>query len=458
MLMSLHKIICFIGICLTLVCFFAACNSQSKLMKQADIQNNAGMFEDAANLYYNILLQDAKNKDAKSGLQINGQKVIADKFAKFSKFVIEDRIEEALKTYRYAQGYAKNAEKVGVKLNWPNEYDEVYDDIKQEYILTKYDLAIGQMLSRKYEAAERIFEQMAVYDSSYAQVSVLRLNTVLEPMYQQALKHFQAKKFKDAYYLFNKINDIDDGYKDAKKLRDQSLQQATQIIGVLPIYNKSDNNKAITTLPDQVADLLNKIQGAYVKVANVQALHKDIQSRGFNNITNYAEALETGKNLNLGYAVFIVIDSFSFVKQKPIKLNRDAYEVVTENILNPYTKTYQSISKFKKATYVDNTESQEVRISASYQLIHTSTGEVIAQNLMSVVKFDEFHQAVYAGNPANLFPTLPDGNYLPQVSQEWRDMFSNSKRTLKEQNEFIQLALGEIASKMSADMINKLAK
>lgn len=458
MFVASNHIRCFTLFCFTLSCFWVSCNSQSKLIKQANIQNNAGMFEEAANLYYNVLLQDAKNKEAKIGLQNNGQKVIADKFAKFSKFVIESRIEEALKTYRYAQGYAKNAERVGVKLNWPHEYDEVYEDIKQEYLLSKYDLAISQMLNRKYEAAERIFEQMAVYDSNYAQVSVLRLNTVLEPMYQQALKQFQLKNFKDAYFLFAKINDIDDGYKDVKKLRDQSLLQATQIIGVLPVYNKSVVDKAIGNLPDQVADLLNKIQGAYVKVANVQALHKDIQNRGFNKITNYDEALETGKNLNLGYAVFIYIDSFSFIKQKPIRLNRDAYEVVTENILNPYTKTYQSISKFKKATYIDNTESQEVRITAGYQLIQTSTGEVIAQNLLTVNKLDELHQAVYSGNPANLFPSLPDGNYLPQVSQEWRAMFNNGKRTLKEQNDFIQTALGEVASKMSADIINKLNK
>lgn len=434
------------------------CGSQTKLLRQANIQNNAGMFEEAANLYYNILLHDAKNKAAIIGLQQNGQRVIADKFAKFSKLVIEDRIEEALKTYRYAQGYAKNAEKVGVMLIWPNEYNEVYEDIKQEYILTKYDLAINQMLNRKYELAERIFEQMAVYDSTYADVSVLRLNTVLEPIYQKALNHFQNKRFKDAYFLFNKINVIDNGYKDTKKLLEQSLLQSTEIIGVLPVYHRTTSNQAANSLPNQLADLLSKIQGAYIKVANVSALHKDLQNRGFDRLTGYAQALEAGKSLNLGYVVFISLDTFGYIRQKPIKINREAYEVFTENILNPYTKTYQSISKFKKTTYIDNTESQQVLIKATYQAIKVSTGEVIAQNQAVVETLDELHQAVFAGNPANLFPTLPEGNYLPQVSEEWRNMFDANKNKLVAENEFIQSGLKTIASKMAIEIIEKLAK
>ena len=44
---------------------FAACNPQSKLLKQARIQSGNGMYQDAANLYYNILLNDSKNKEAK---------------------------------------------------------------------------------------------------------------------------------------------------------------------------------------------------------------------------------------------------------------------------------------------------------------------------------------------------------------------------------------------------------
>ena len=72
-----------------------SCNPQTKLFKQARIQSSKGMYEDAANLYYNILLTDSKNKLARTEFKNSAQKVIADKFAKFSKLVIEDRISRA---------------------------------------------------------------------------------------------------------------------------------------------------------------------------------------------------------------------------------------------------------------------------------------------------------------------------------------------------------------------------
>ncbi|TAE84368.1 MAG: hypothetical protein EAY81_07720, partial [Bacteroidetes bacterium] len=139
-------------------------------------------------------------------------------------------------------------------------------------------------------------------------------------------------------------------------------------------------------------------------------------------------------------------------------ITREAYEAVTENILNPYTQTYQSISKFKKTTYIDNTESQQVFIKVYYQVIQVSTGEVIAQNEVMVNKLDELHQAVFSGNPSNLFPTLPEGNYLPQVPEEWRNMFANNKRKLQDQQEFIQHGLKELASKLANELISKLPK
>ena len=168
----------------------ASCSKQHAVLKQANASSKAGDFNEAATLYYNVLLKDKNNADAKQGLTVNGQQVIADKFAKFSKQVIENKIEDALKTYRFAKQYAANAAKVGVLLNWPTEYNEVYEDIKQEYIINKHTQAINLMQQRQFENAEKIFEQMALFDSSYTEVSVLRPATVIEPIYKSAVALF----------------------------------------------------------------------------------------------------------------------------------------------------------------------------------------------------------------------------------------------------------------------------
>ena len=308
---------------LVLLGLITACNPQTKLFKQARIQSSNGMYEDAANLYYNILLTDSKNKLARTELKNIAQKVIADKFAKFSKLVIEVRIEEALKTYKYAKEYTQNAAKVGVVLEWPSEYDEVYNDIKNEYTQQQYDIAVGLIQNRKYETAEKVFGRIALFDSNYKDVSVLRLNTVLEPLYTKAIQQYNNKQFKDAYYAFNKIVQIDDQYKDAQKMRAMSIQQATSIVGVLPLQINTKVNYNISNLADALADLIGQQQGSYVKIANVQALHRDLESRGFNSFKNTEQAIEAGKSLNLGYVILIQLDTFEYVKQPKQTVERE---------------------------------------------------------------------------------------------------------------------------------------
>ena len=423
------------------------------------MQSNAGMYEDAANLYYNILLADNKDKEARAGLQLNGQKVLAGKFARFSKQVIEGKIEEALATYRYAQGYLQNSARVGVMLDWPHEYDEVYQDIRQEYSQSQYDVAVELIRNRKYEQAEKVFERIAVYDTTYKNVSVLRLNTVLEPLYNIGLQQYKAGQFKEAYYSFNKVTQIDDQYKDAVKLRNQSQQQATLLVGVLPVYyspSAKEFQGNYYDISNKVADALSKQQGAYVRIANTAALYKDLTNRGFININSTQKAIEAGKNNSLAYVLLIEMDSFAYKKSKPQVYEREAYEAVTENILNPYTQTYSSISKFKKASYTDKSEGQELLINVKYQLIDVRLATVIYSDTISLVKVDELHAATFKGNPANLYPTLPEGNYLPHVSGEWREMFSGSRKNLIPLPLLINISMEEITEKIVSSIQPKL--
>ena len=441
---------------LSTVWLFSACSTQSKMMRQANVQSNAGMHEEAANLYYNVLLSDPKNKDAKTGLLQNAQTVLADKFAKFSKQVIDDRIEDALKTYQYAQGYTRNAAKVGVALKWPTEYDEVYQDILKEYTEKQFDLGVDLMQNRKYETAEKVFERIASFDSAYKNVSVLRLHTVLDPVYVKATQTYQKGNYKEAYFLYNKIAAIDDGYKDVVKMRGLALQQATAVVGVLPMQVHSSNASAMADLPDMVADILSQQQGAYVKIANVKALKVDLTNRGFTAIQSTNQAIEAAQSLNLGYAVVIWVDTFLYQKQKPEMYTRDAYEAVTERVLNPYTNTYSSISKFKKATYTDKTEGQQLTVKLRYQVLQVKTGQVLHSQTLSVVKTDELHAATFKGNPANLYPTLPEGNFLPQVTPEWRNMFTGTNKNLVPLTEFNEMVLTELADKMAHQIQQKI--
>ncbi|MCU0423371.1 MAG: hypothetical protein MUC81_11220 [Bacteroidia bacterium] len=439
-----------------LVLLFVACAPQQKLIKQARVQSAAGMHEEAANAYYNVLLIDTKNKEAKQGLMLNGQKVLADKFARFSKLVIEGQIADALSVYRFAAGYAKNAAKVGVQLEWPHEYDEVYLDIRNEYVDEQFDLAIALMTQRKYEMAEKVFERIATYDSGYANVSVLRLNTVLEPLYIQGLQAYQNGDFKKSYFIFNKIVTIDDGFKDAQKLKNASLQKATLLLGVMPVAISGKPVLNFQSLPDLVADQLSRNQDAYLKIANVQALHRDLFARGFKAPDKTDNAFLVGSSLNLGYVVLIAVDSVYYLKHPPKAIERDAFEAVTESVLNPYTQTYQNITRFKKAKFIDKTEAQQLFVTIRYALIKIADNQILLNETFSINKRDEIHAATTSANPAQLYPTLPEDNILPQLTPEWREMMLNPRKSLIPLSIWQEEINRELSQRISSKMMDLL--
>jgi CheY-like chemotaxis protein len=52
-------------------------------------------------------------------------------------------------------------------------------------------------------------------------------------------------------------------------------------------------------------------------------------------------------------------------------------------------------------------------------------------------------------NINNLYPNLPEGNYLPQVSREWRDMFFNPRKNLLPVTDLLNQAFNEASLKMA---------
>ena len=430
------------------VLFLVCCNSPQKLLKEARLAEKSGNIEDAANLYFNVLVQHPEQKEANKGLALNGQKVLADKFARFSKQVIDGNIDEAVRTYQYALDYAQNAKKVSVLLDWPTEYDEVYLDIKKDFLIRKFDLAIDLIQDKKFETAERVFEQMAKVDTAFKHVSVLRLNTVLEPVYQKGIDAYNSGRYQDAYYLFEKVILLDDGYKDASKYKKMAQQKATLVFGILPIkYNNSLPNK-LNFLPT-LTDLLLQLEGQYIRLANVNSLHNDLENRGFNQINSDSAIIEAAKTTGLSYALFMQVDTFYYQSFSGKSERNIAYEAFTENILNPYTQTYQSITRFKKVEYIDKSASQHYFIQLNYKLFNVLTGQKLIAETVKMLEKDEIHAAIFEGNPANLYPVLPEDNYLPQVSQEWHDMFFSPRKNL--------LTKEVLLEKLEKDLAQKIA-
>ncbi|MFI5221355.1 MAG: tetratricopeptide repeat protein [Bacteroidia bacterium] len=407
-----------------------ACSVKT-IIHKGQVFEQQGNYEEAANYYYAALLKKPAEKEAQDGLKRSAQQVLNDKFSLFSKYVVDNKVEDAVKQYKNAERYAKVARDVGVNIDWHNEFDEVYLDVRDEYVLGLYDQALRLFKDKKFDAAEQQFQRIAEFDSTYKDATILRLNTVLEPLYQRGLRQITKGQFKEADISFERIIEIDDGYKDAVKLRETAKESASISLAVFPVLNKVSESGDEVSLNELIPRKLEKKnKNPYLKFSKTDEFFKTIESRGWQKVEEPIKAAEAGRNLGYRYVLLVqVIVDFDTLTPYS-KIVRDAYEAFTESILNPITNTYNYITKFRKVNFDDSYESRKVKFRVAYQLVNSADGRVVLSDELEQEKWDEVHLYSYSGNINNLYPDLPTGNYLPPPNEAWRDQFTKVKRKL----------------------------
>lgn len=434
-----------------------ACSPVKKLVDEGDRLKESGSYEESANYYYNALLKAPGNKRAQEGLKQSAQQVLNDKFTQFSKLVLANKIEEAIGQYKNAEKYANNAKSVGVTLDWPTEYDEVYADIRSEYVLTLYDDALRLLKEKKFDAAEKQFQQMAEYDPAYKDLTILRLNTVLEPLYQRGVQQLAAGKYKDAYNSFDRLLELDDHYKDASEQRQLAKEKATISLGVFPVLNNTGKTGEERLLNQYLAeDLSKKNTNAYVRVSKSAEFHANLQSRGWDRITDATKAAEAGRNFDYRYVLLVQLLSADEKVTPFMKAEREAYEAFSEGIRNPITGTYNYITKFRKTKYDDTYEARKLTYRVAYQLISSADGRILYSDESVIEKSDEQHLLTFKGNINNLYKELPSGNYMPPPDEAWHEQFNASRRSLLSREDLGKEISIQVAEKIATSVLPRL--
>lgn len=418
-----------LGIYVLATLVFMQCNPHGKMLRLADAASQREDYDEAAKYYYNVLLQQPKNDKARAGLQFSGQKILTAKFASFSKLVIANRIKEAIEQYQYAEQFYRNAKNAGVHLDWPQEYHEVYEDISVEYASQLFDEALVLMNQKKFDQAENKFTQIAQFDTSFRGISVLRINTVYESLYQKATQLMQTSRYKESYAMWNRLLALNPDYKDAAAMSELAKSKATLSLGIFPIQTKAKDEDAegfIRTVEKQVT----KSNTAYLQVVGPDAIKQQLASRGWGTLENTNQLMEAAKSSGLSYVMWIELLGKTDTVYETKSVPTTAYEAVSENILNPYTGTYTYITKFKKVNLTDSYRGIHLAYTFRVNLIDVAAQKILHQDEFVLERKDQAHKINYTGKPENLYPELPKGNYLPPVSDEWKERFATTQRDL----------------------------
>ena len=437
---------------LMLVSLLWACNPAKQYIKKGNEFYLQGNYDDAATYFYNALLSDPQNIEAKQALKKSANNVLTAKFSQFGKYVVENRDADAVRQYRSNQKYFQKAKSVGVELDWPSMYDEVYLEIKNEYIAKLYEDGLQLMKDNKYEKAEANFTEIAEIDPGYKDATVLRMNSILEPMYQNGMKMLQIENYKEAYRNFDKVYAQDKAYKDVKALREAALGKASVGVGVLPVQNQTHHRNFDVKLYQDLITQLVKGKSPFLKVVERSSLERMLneQQLGMSGMVDPETAAQAGKIIGLKYVLMSAWSEWDVDQIRPTIDSIEAYEAVVDRIPETTPGQMRSITRFKKVKYARHYQKNRVYARVFYQLVSTQTSQIVASEVIAEEKVDEYEKFVYRGNVNQLYPELPRGNNTPYAPREWREKFGRISATISSQE--------ELANRLSLSIANKMAE
>lgn len=430
-----------------------ACDSSLKFVQTADKLATAGNYSDAADNYYTALLTNPNNTKAKLGLQKSAQMVLDAKFGSFAKKVVEGSSEDALRQYNYCKDYFNNLKNIGVDLNWQTLYDQLYEETKQEFIGKQYDIGLGLMKENKFDKAELAFDRILEFDSSYKNVSVLRIQSVVEPLYNQGLKYMEAENYKAAYKNFGQVAGFDATYKQTLQFLNLSLQKASLPIAAILVSKKTFTNREDVSFYEMLVARLSKSKNPFLKVIDRTHLEKLLkeQELGMSGIIDAETASKAGKLIGAKYFLLINVSDVIFDELKPTTSIETAYESFSQRIVNE-TGDAQSVIKFKKVDYKETKQYRKVEARVSYQLVSVQSGQIVSSEVFSDEKADAHVYARFDGNKDNLYPSLPAGNFMPQAPKEWTEKFYELNRNLASQQSLADKTYEAISLKIIDDI------
>lgn len=433
--------------------FLSSCDISKRYVKAGDAFLLQSNYDEAANQYYNALLVKPDNTLAKNGLKHAGQLVLDAKFANFSRFVLENNAPEAVRQYIYNQKYYNRVKSVQVDLNWPSMYNEVYDDIKNEYIGKLYDQGVQFMNDKKYDRAESTFTQIAEIDSDYKDVTVLRTNSIVEPVYQRGQKMMQAENFKEAYRCFDKVCNYDITYKEARRLKQDALAKAIVGVGIAATRNFTPTDKAEQLFNQKLVSKMVKANNPFLKVVDRNNLdvYLNEQQMGMNAGIDPNSVAKAGKILGLKYILMTTLNEM-YPSVIPVKTEvKEGYEAYKESVQAP-GGIQQYITRFKKVNYTESYQQRKVFYRVFYQLVSVQTAEVVASDVLLVERKDEQYFSKFDGNPQSLYPVKPENNVLPPVDPQWRKRFNETPRELQSIDYLSDLCTDELIQRIVADI------
>jgi hypothetical protein len=196
-----------------------------KMAKQAGQYEAAGMFREAADLYYQAALKKPQVVEYKTGLKRSGQIYLEDMAAGVNVAYNRGDYKKAVYDFLSMQEFAARVKRTGINLDIDYSTERIYENAREQYLTERYEQGQKLILEQNFNDARLIFSEIHNINPDFKDTKSYLNTATLEPMYQSGVTFYSQRKYMDAYREWEKVSARDPNYKDAKSLMQQALSE-----------------------------------------------------------------------------------------------------------------------------------------------------------------------------------------------------------------------------------------
>ena len=382
---------------LSLIIILAGCASK-RFVKKAMKFESAGLYEDAAEYYYQAVKRKAGNLDAKIGLRKTGQLTLDKKLSEFSLAYKQSENKKAVYSYLDSEKYYKKVNSVGVQLSFADHYKEYYNEVKNSYLEKQYNEGVDKLNLEEFNAATLIFQEIKNIDTNYKDVVQMLTTTKNEPKYRKANEYLDLGLYRKAYYTYSEIINDAGTYKQSEILKEEALKKGIISIVIIPFKSSAKNLEYSRNITEKLNNSLSNFGNPFIKIIDISVLDRSVLDRKYMKINMPAANLSGIKAVLYGEVIRV-----HKISGELKKTEKKAYLKEVKIKKNKAGEEYEDI-QYEKISYYEYQQKNSVSIEINYKLISTENNSVMVSDIISLSDKDEIHYAIFDGDKNKLVP------------------------------------------------------
>lgn len=399
-----------------------SCSGSKSMYKKGMKLEEAGMYSEASNFYYDALKRDITNVDASIRLNNLGQVILSNKLDEFDKSLNNGHKKNAVYEYFSAKEFKEKLSKVNINLKISEEYKFHFQKVKSEYIEEELNKINVLLEEGKFVEANRVIKEVLRIGPNNQEIRDLHGYSTAEPIYRKAIEYFDNGNFKKAFYEFDKVLN----YKDAREFKVLAKAKATFTIIIRPISNESEYYDLDERLTLKIEEDFSKITNPFIEIVESDVYKRLLSERKFSKDKEWQN--HSSKVFESDTYLDVTINDVSVSNGKLVETRKKGWELYRRKIKNEETDKVSYVNDFRKVYYYEYSRTKMVDVNINYQLKSFNSSEVLFNKFDEDKKYDKVIYIDFEGERNN----LRSGYWGSRIEKNPRDFIDNSQSKIND--------------------------